>query len=365
MKHKQKRSPLLRFWNFLLLAVILGAMLFSTASRDAMRLIDTYRYPRRYAEYVSEASERFGVEENMIYAIIKAESGFRATVVSRAGAIGLMQVIPDTFLFDIREKIDMAESPSSVLFSARENILAGTYYYSYLRKHFGAEREALAAYNAGIGNVTRWLADPAYADLKGLIPDAIPIAETRAYIARVQANKAHYDDLYGKQEIADTRNLISQEQCYAWAQIYGAKYRIDPRFVMAVIATESSFDAADVSTSGSIGLMQLKEDTYREDIQANLHLEEEFDALFDAEFNIQCGTYYLHWLDDRLDGFEQLAAAYNGGIGNVREWLKDERYSEDGVTLILDAIPREETRRYVAKVMANYEKYCARYPDAE
>lgn len=182
MKHKQKRSPLLRFWNFLLLAVILGAMLFSTASRDAMRLIDTYRYPRRYAEYVSEASERFGVEENMIYAIIKAESGFRATVVSRAGAIGLMQVIPDTFLFDIREKIDMAESPSSVLFSARENILAGTYYYSYLRKHFGAEREALAAYNAGIGNVTRWLADPAYADLKGLIPDAIPIAETRAYI---------------------------------------------------------------------------------------------------------------------------------------------------------------------------------------
>ena len=110
-------------------------------------------------------------------------------------------------------------------------------------------------------------------------------------------------------------------------------------------------------------MMQIMKPTYEGDIKANLKLEEEFDALFDAEFNVKCGTYYLHWLDERLDGYEQLAAAYNGGIGNVRKWLADPTYSSDGKTLIVDNIPLDQTKRYVRKVMAFYEEYCLRYPD--
>ena len=360
MNEMKKRHSFFRVCEILLLLFCVFALIFSTASVYAKKWIDTYRYPREFRAEVEEAAERFGVEANMLYAIIKAESGFCATAVSRAGAIGLMQIIPDTYLLDIRDNIGL-DAPSSVLFQPRENILCGAYYFSRWYTHFGSAVEALAAYNAGIGNVQKWLADESLSDVKGLIVEKIPYAETRNYVKRVLKYKEKYDELYGKSEKPQDAR-VSEALCYTWAVKYGEIYQIDPRFVMAVVKAESSFKPDLVSKSGALGMMQIMKATYEGDIKANLKLEEEFDDLFDAEFNVKCGTYYLHWLDERLDGYEQLAAAYNGGIGNVRRWLAEPKYSADGKTLILDAIPKEETRRYVRKVMSFYEEYCARYP---
>ena len=59
--------------------------------------IDRQRYPRQYSEYVSEYSAAYGVPEYVVYAVIKVESNFESNAESHAGAIGLMQLVPDTF----------------------------------------------------------------------------------------------------------------------------------------------------------------------------------------------------------------------------------------------------------------------------
>lgn len=362
MNEIKKHCPFVRIAEGFLLLFCIIALIFSTASGYAKNLIDTYRYPREYREYVEEYAALYGVEPNMIYAIIKAESSFCSTAVSHSGAIGLMQIIPDTYLLDIRDAVGLT-APSSILFSPRENIQSGTYYYARWYRHFGSHTEALAAYNAGFGNVQKWLADKTISDVSGLVIDNIPFKETKNYIRRVLSYKEKYDELYGKAELPSA-DRISESLCYKWALQYGKTYKIDPRFIMAIVKAESSFQPDSVSISGAVGMMQITKPTYEGDIKANLNLEEDFDDLFDAQFNVKCGTYYLHWLDERLDGFEQIAAAYNGGIGNVRKWLADPQYSEDGKTLILDAIPADQTKRYVRKVMDFYSEYCARYPDA-
>lgn len=361
MNETKKRCSFARICEALLLLFCTAALIFSTGSGYVKKLIESYRYPREFREYVEEYAALYGVEANIVYAIIKAESGFCRTAVSRSGAIGLMQVIPDTYLLDIRDNIGLDE-PSSVLFQAKENIQSGTYYFAKWYGHFGSYVEALAAYNAGVGNVQKWLADETISTTSGLIIDKIPFEETKNYINRVLSYKEKYDELYGKEELPQG-DTVSERLCYGWAVKYGEQYKIDPRFVMAVVKAESSFRPDCVSVSGAVGMMQIMKPTYEGDIKANLKLEEEFDALFDAEFNVKCGTYYLHWLDERLDGYEQLAAAYNGGIGNVRKWLADPEYSSDGKTLIVDNIPLDQTKRYVKKVMTFYEEYCLRYPD--
>jgi soluble lytic murein transglycosylase len=323
-------------------------------------------YPRHYQNEVDEAALQFGIEPNLIYAIIKAESDFTETAVSSAGAIGLMQVLPDTFILDVREHIGLGDSGSSVLFHAKENILAGTYYFAHWYDYFcdvyeiqDPTVEALAAYNAGIGHVWEWLEDDTLHDWKGLYPDKIPFEETRDYVARILKYKEKYDELYGKGMLST--GYITEDLAYRWATIYGEWYDVDPRFVMAIIRAESTFNPNDLSKSGAAGLMQITRGTYA-DIKSDLLLEREYEDLFDPEFNIQCGTYYLHWIDERLDGYEQITAAYTSGLTAVKGWLGDSNYAANG-ELIVENIPIDTTRRYVGYVMTYYEEYCARYPE--
>ena len=357
-----KRNSFFGVCETLLLLLCVLILFCSSTFLYAGKIVTEYFYPRHYHEFVEEYAAKYNVEANMIYAIIKAESGFVESAVSRRGAIGLMQIVPDTFLFDIRSHIDMADAGSAALFDAKTNIHAGVYYYSYLYNYFNSSEESIAAYNAGIGNVKLWLADETLSTDEGLVVEKIPFAETKAYVTRVMDYKAKYDRVYGKTDRLED-GTVDEMQCYRWAKKYGEMYKIDPRFVMAIVKTESDFRPDIISNSGAVGLMQIMESTYTEDIKANQHFEEDFEDLFDPEFNIRCGTYYLHWLDDRLNGYAQLAAAYNGGIGNVRKWLADPAYSADGQTLILEKIPLDETHRYVQKVMHNYSMYCEIYPE--
>ena len=92
-----------------------------------------------------------------------------------------------------------------------------------------------------------------------------------------------------------------------------------------------------------------------------MKLEEDYKDLENGEFNVMCGTYYLYWLSLYLKGNEQILAAYNGGIGNVQRWLKNEKYSHNGKTLIVENIPNEGVRNYVKRVSGYYAEYCTRY----
>jgi soluble lytic murein transglycosylase len=289
---------------------------------------------------------------------MKAESGFRPNVVSYAGAIGLMQLMPETYAKDISAKIGH-EGDASHLYDPETNIQAGVWYFSHWYAYYGTAVETLAAYHAGVGNVNKWRAE-GYVDERGVLDvDQIPIKGTQNYVNTVLYYKSRYDDLYGT--IAESGKKIPENVCHEWAIYYGTEYGIDSRLVMAVIRAESTFDPECLSPTGAKGLMQILRSTYNEDIKTSLALEEEYEDLTNGRFNVMCGTYYLRWLSDRLTGTEQIVAAYNGGIGNVKRWLKYDAYTEDGKTLIVENIPDEGVRNYVRNVMKYYKEYCARY----
>ncbi len=370
MNHSQADAPKhssRKRLQTVLLILLIAALALLPALAHLEERIDSILYPRKFRTEVEAAAAEYGFEPNLIYAIIKAESDFCETAVSSAGAIGLMQILPDTFLFDIRQHIGMEDERSAALFEPDKNILAGTYYFAHWYSYFARVYEiadptveALAAYNAGISNVWEWLDDKTLSDWGGLIVDRIPFEETRAYIERILRYKEKYDELYP--DLTMQNGYVSEAICYRFAVRYGAEFSIDPRLVMAIIEAESSFDPACLSKSGATGLMQIIPDTYG-DIKADLSLTEEFDRLFDPEFNIKCGTYYLHWIDERIDGVAQIAAAYNAGLNAVEQWLEDPAYSQDGKTLIPENIPIEQTRNYVRNVLNYYNQYCEKYPD--
>ncbi|MBQ8496782.1 MAG: lytic transglycosylase domain-containing protein [Clostridia bacterium] len=358
MPRAKKKNWMMRFLQIGVVFAVTAAVIFSSSSAYAKNLFDTYRYPRKYRAHVEQYASLYGAEPNMIYAIIKAESGFDPEALSPRGAIGLMQVMPDTYKYDIRASIGSKEDVD-ILYEPEENIQAGIFYFAKWYRYFGTAAEALAAYHAGIGNVKTWI-EYGYTDEYGFLDvEQIPISQTRAYVKRVLEYKTRYDELYG--HIADQGKKIHENICREWALFYGTHYGVDSRFIMAIIKAESTFDPTCLSPSGAKGLMQILRSTYNDDIKGNLGLEEDYDDLASGKFNVKCGTYYLYWLSWYLDGKEQIAAAYNGGIGNVQRWLKDPSYSNDGITLLVEQIPDEGVRNYVNTVMKYYREYCSVY----
>lgn len=142
-------------------------------------------YPLKYTEEIATASETFGVESSMIASVIRTESNFRADAVSSKGAVGLMQIMPSTAQF-LADKLNY---PNYDLKSPKDNIYLGTYYLSLLLNQYQDSTLALCAFNAGPGNVDRWLS--LYSD-DGKSLSNIPFRETRAYVERCARAKKYY-----------------------------------------------------------------------------------------------------------------------------------------------------------------------------
>lgn len=154
-------------------------------------------YPREYAEYVDHYAEVYGVPETLIYAVIRTESGFDSGAVSSAGAVGLMQMLPETFAW-LTDEILFEHLESGMLYDPETNIRYGTYLLSRLYDRYGSWEVALAAYNGGVGNVDKWLEDPAYSDGDGGLKK-IPFRETRQYVKKITNAYETYERLYGKE----------------------------------------------------------------------------------------------------------------------------------------------------------------------
>ncbi len=185
------------FTLFVVCVVILALLMFSTDTLSGIKnKVLGHFYPQEYAEYVTQYSTTYGVDEPLVYAVIRTESGFRAEVESSAGAMGLMQIMPDTFEWLQNLSDGTVTHESADLLNPEINIKYGTFFISYLLQHYnGDENLAAAAYNAGVANVDSWLTDSRYSS-DGITLSSIPYSETQQYVERVENTKQVYESLY-------------------------------------------------------------------------------------------------------------------------------------------------------------------------
>ena len=155
-------------------------------------------HPKKYADYVEVYAEQCGIPPHMLYAVIKIESGFDSAAVSNKGAVGLMQFMPETFDWLTNEML-FEHLADGMRYDPETSVRYGAYLLSFLYKRYGNWQVALAAYNAGIGNVDEWLQNPDYADGEGGLK-SIPFKETRNHVKKVTKTAATYDRLYGAPE---------------------------------------------------------------------------------------------------------------------------------------------------------------------
>lgn len=131
-----------------------------TTSIDSYEVVPPWR---AYDDLIDRAADRYGLDPALIRSVMQTESAFNPIAVSRAGAMGLMQLMPE-----LAEEFGVTDP-----FDPEQNIMAGARYLrQLLSMHDGNVRLALASYNAGPGAVARY----------GAIP---PFAETREYVKRV------------------------------------------------------------------------------------------------------------------------------------------------------------------------------------
>lgn len=144
-------------------------------------------YKKEYSEYVSKYAQEYGVEEELIYAIIKSESNFKEDAVSNKEAKGLMQLMDATAEEVARKngiEIDNILEPDT-------NINLGTKYLSNLINKYKCTEIALAAYNAGIGNVDKWIKNGIIKS-DGSDIENIPYKETNTYVRKIMRDYKIY-----------------------------------------------------------------------------------------------------------------------------------------------------------------------------
>lgn len=151
-------------------------------------------YPIKYDNYVRQAANKYNVDEALVYAVIHTESGFDADARSQAGAMGLMQIMPATYTW-LQTHLPPKDGSTENLLEPETNIEYGVYMLSFLMEHYGNERTALCAYNAGMGTVDKWLTDSELS-YDGRTISVIPYPETSQYADKVLCAEEMYNKLY-------------------------------------------------------------------------------------------------------------------------------------------------------------------------
>ena len=146
---------------------------------------------------IVEYSKEYDLDPYLVASIINVESKYDKDAISQKGARGLMQISPSTGKW-ASEVLGIDNYSEDILFDPETNIRIGTWYLDTLFKEFDYNLElVLAAYNAGSGNVSKWLKDEKYSNDRTSL-SIIPFKETEDYLVRVNQSYKVYSTLYKK-----------------------------------------------------------------------------------------------------------------------------------------------------------------------
>ncbi|MEE4246215.1 MAG: transglycosylase SLT domain-containing protein [Kangiellaceae bacterium] len=192
LKHKQHLAALAHTWQWHEQVIILLA---ETGLYNAVNL----RFPMAYSDIMQKASNKTNLDVSLSLAVARKESAFMPDAISRVGAIGLMQLMPQTAKY-VANKVKLPAYYSEQLSQPETNVLLGSHYLKLLLEHYqGNTVLAAASYNAGRRKVTNWL--PKDQALPADIwVEVVPYRETRAYIKSVLAYQQIYRRLMGQDQ---------------------------------------------------------------------------------------------------------------------------------------------------------------------
>lgn len=170
---------------FVALAIVAGIAYVS------LPYIERIYYHLEYTDYIQESAERYQVNPYFIAAMAKCESDFDANATSSAGAVGVMQMMPETAQ-EVANLglVDSTKYSPQNLNDPEVNINYGAAYLRYLVERYHEMNPAIAAYNAGMGNVDKWLSEDT--DIRA----SVGFEETEKYIQLVNRAKSMYEKLY-------------------------------------------------------------------------------------------------------------------------------------------------------------------------
>ncbi|MFH1463512.1 MAG: transglycosylase SLT domain-containing protein [Pseudomonadota bacterium] len=164
-----------------------------TLATDRARLL-TSAYPLRYEPELLKACDTYAWDRRIFHALVREESNFNQDIVSHAGARGLSQLMPATAR-SVGKWLGLSVS-NQMMFDPATNLRIGARYLQYLMEHYrGDPFLALAGYNAGEGNVDKWLRERGNRPVDEFV-EAIPLRETRRYVKRVSGTWQTYHLLY-------------------------------------------------------------------------------------------------------------------------------------------------------------------------
>ncbi|MEA2277967.1 MAG: soluble lytic murein transglycosylase, partial [Solirubrobacteraceae bacterium] len=161
-------------------------------------------YPLEYEDAVRTEAARNDLDPALVAAVINTESGFVPDSRSSQGAVGLMQILPETARF-IAQGPGRPSPPPDHLETPAVNIAYGSRYLRYLIDRYGTVPLALAAYNGGETNLTDWLSQASKSGKTLEIPRDIPFSETRDFVSRVLDTTPIYRRAYGDRLFVPTR----------------------------------------------------------------------------------------------------------------------------------------------------------------
>ena len=193
-ERKQTRRNIL-IWTVIIIGLAAAAVIFVLMfHRNSVEELKKLSYPRKYSEYVDKAAHDYHLEPALIYGVIRTESGFNPEAQSGVGAMGIMQVMPETFDWLMDHRGETGKYTHDDLLNPAVCIDYGSYLLRYFYDYYGTEQAAVAAYNAGFV-VGEWLENPEYSP-DGKTLTVIPYPETSDYVEKVEDAKDQYIKLY-------------------------------------------------------------------------------------------------------------------------------------------------------------------------
>ena len=170
--------------------IVLASFLIYYVGRVSLKVI----YPLKYKETIIAQANEYNLEESLVFAVAKAESNFDNSAVSNKGAVGVMQIMPDTFSW-LNKKQNKSEDDND-LNDYKTNIKYGCYYLRVLIDYYKGDKTlAICAYNAGMGTVDKWLNND-----KNFKTEAdnikVPYKETERYLKKIIKGQEIYHKLY-------------------------------------------------------------------------------------------------------------------------------------------------------------------------